>query len=345
MAKEVIADLVAQISVDGTKFNKSMGQVNRQLKTVQEELKTARSRFKQTGDAEDLLGSRSKALTGKLKLQNSQVGMLAQAYEESKKNSGEFTKNTQNLATKLERAKRELGETEHELKGVNDQLKNQPSKWTELGDAAETAGKKMQTAGRGLTDFGKKATMGVTVPILAAGVAVFKTASDFETAFTGTAKTFSGTTEQLADLREGIRDMAKEIPASTTEIAGVAEAAGQLGVQTEKIEGFTKTMIAMGEATNMSANTAAKEMSRFANIVGMSQDDFDKLGSTIVDLGNNLETTEGEISEMALRLAGAGKQVGLTESDILAFSGALSSVGIKAESGKHNCPVVEKLAA
>jgi len=145
----------------------------------------------------------------------------------------------------------------------------------------------MQTAGRGLTDFGKKATMGVTVPILAAGVAVFKTASDFETAFTGTAKTFSGTTEQLADLREGIRDMAKEIPASTTEIAGVAEAAGQLGVQTEKIEGFTKTMIDLGVATNLSSDQAATAFARLANITGMSQDDFDKLGSSTVALGKN----------------------------------------------------------
>ena len=339
MAKEVIADLVAQISVDGTKFNKSMGQVNRQLKTVQEELKTARSRFKQTGDAEDLLGSRSKALTGKLKLQNSQVGMLAQAYEESKKNSGEFTKTTQDLATKLERAKRELGETEHELKGVNDQLKNQPSKWTELGDAAQTAGKKMQTAGRGLTDFGKKATTGVTIPILAAGFAVFKTASDFETAFAGTAKTFSGTTEQLADLREGIRDMAKEIPASTTEIAGVAEAAGQLGVQTEKIEGFTKTMIDLGVATNLSSDQAATAFARLANITGMSQDDFDKLGSSTVALGNSMATTEKEISEMSLRLAAQGSLVGLSESQILALAGSMSSLG------KQKCPVVEKSAA
>ena len=287
MAKEVIADLVAQISVDGTKFNKSMGQVNRQLKTVQEELKTARSRFKQTGDAEDLLGSRSKALTGKLKLQNSQVGMLAQAYEESKKNSGEFTKTTQDLATKLERAKRELGETEHELKGVNDQLKNQPSKWTELGDAAQTAGKKMQTAGRGLTDFGKKATTGVTIPILAAGFAVFKTASDFETAFTSVEKTVDGTAQQMDGLKQSIRDMAQEVPASANAIAEIASVAGQLGIETENIKDFTKVMIDMSESSNLSAEQAATEFSRFANIVGMSQKDFDKLGSVVIDLGKH----------------------------------------------------------
>src|SRR5699024_12752677 len=73
---DVIADLVSQISIDGTQFQKGIGQVNRQLKTVQEELKTARSRFRQTGDATDFLGNKSQTLAGKLKLQQSRVDLL-----------------------------------------------------------------------------------------------------------------------------------------------------------------------------------------------------------------------------------------------------------------------------
>ena len=98
-------------------------------------------------------------------------------------------------------------------------------------------------------------------------------------------------------------------------------------------------MIDMGESTNLSAETAATELARFANIVGMSQDKFSNLGSAIVELGNNYATTESEISAMSLRLAGAGKQIGMSEGDILGFAAALSSVG------KHQCPVVKKLAA
>lgn len=155
----------------------------------------------------------------------------------------------------------------------------------------------------------------------------------FESAFTGVKKTVNATSEELAKLKTDIRGMAKEMPESVEEISGVAEAAGQLGIKTKSITGFTKTMVMLGDATNLSSEEAATSLARFANVTGMSQKDFDKLGSTVVALGNNMATTEKEIVEMATRISGAGSQVGLSESQIMSFSAALSSVGIEAEAG------------
>ena len=60
---------------------------------------------------------------------------------------------------------------------------------------------------------------------------------------------------------------------------------------------------------------------------------YKKMGSTIVDLGNNYATTEADIMNMATNLASAGTQVGMSESDILALATALSSVGMEAQAG------------
>ena len=171
------------------------------------------------------------------------------------------------------------------------------------------------------------------LPLGLAVAASLKAFASFETAFAGVRKTVDATAKEFAILERGIRNMAKEIPATTTEIAGVAEAAGQLGIQKESILDFTRTMIDLGNTTNLSAQEAATSLARLANITQLPQDQFDELGSTIVALGNNFATTEAEIVQLGLRIAGTGKQIGLAESEILGFATALSSVGIRAEQG------------
>ncbi|MBD5642777.1 phage tail tape measure protein [Clostridium botulinum] len=187
-------------------------------------------------------------------------------------------------------------------------------------------------ANKGLKGIGT-AIAGVGVAMGSMGGFALKTGVDFESAFTGVKKTVDATDEQFAQLEKAIRNMAKSMPESASEIAGVAEAAGQLGIKTENIEGFTKSMVMLGDSTNMSSEEAATALARLANITQMPQTQFDRLGSVIVELGNNLAATESEITAMGLRLAGAGHQVGMSEAQIMSFAGALSSVGIEAEAG------------
>ena len=177
------------------------------------------------------------------------------------------------------------------------------------------------------------ATAAAATALVGLGAAAIKAGVEYESAFAGVKKTVDATQEQLDALDKGIRDMARTMPTSAVEIAGVAEAAGQLGIQTDNILSFTKVMTQLGDATNLTADEAATTLARFANITGMSQKDFDRLGATIVDLGNNYATTEAEITAMGLRLAAAGNQVGMSESEILGFATALSSVGLEAEAG------------
>ena len=165
------------------------------------------------------------------------------------------------------------------------------------------------------------------------GAAAIKVGIEFESAFAGVKKTVDASDEQLSALHDGLIDLSKEIPVTAAGLSAIAESAGQLGIDVDNIEEFTATMADLSVATNLTAEEAATSFARFANIVGMSQENFDRLGSVVVALGNNLATTEAEITAMAMRIAGAGSQVGLTEAQIMAFSGALSSVGIEAEAG------------
>lgn len=161
---------------------------------------------------------------------------------------------------------------------------------------------------------------------------------EFESSFAGVLKTLDLTAQEAEVLREGLRDLATD-PISVVSgmenaqnvLAGIAESAGQLGIAKEDVLEFTETIGALTLATNLTSESAATELARFANIFGTSE--FDRIGAALVELGNNSATTEAEIVEFAQRLAGVGKVAGFSESDILAVSAAMSSVGINAEAG------------
>ncbi|MDR0326689.1 MAG: phage tail tape measure protein [Planctomycetaceae bacterium] len=223
-----------------------------------------------------------------------------------------------------------VGYLDLDIQGFLDGLKSVQDAAAENMKSIE---KQFKDLGKAFTDLGKIASLYVSAPIIGAFTLSAKSAIDFESAFAGVRKTVDASESEFATLKEGIIGMTRSMPQSAVEIAGVAEAAGQLGIKTENILEFSKTMVMLGDSTNMSSQEAATSLARFANIVQMSQTDFDKLGSVIVSLGNNLATTESEITNMGLRLAGAGKQIGLSEAEIMSFAGALSSVGIEAEAG------------
>jgi len=208
------------------------------------------------------------------------------------------------------------------------QARNQPS----FGDRMEN----LQRTGYYNVAAGAALTSTITAPLIGGAVVVSKAAIDWESSFAGVRKTVDATEAQLQTLAQQLRDMAagpNPIPIDVNELNAIAEAAGQLGIQTPNIAAFTRTVADLGQTTNLTSDQAATGMARLANITQMPQDQFDRLGSTLVDLGNKFASTESEIMSMSLRIAGAGKQVGLSEDEILSFATALSSVGLRADAG------------
>lgn len=192
----------------------------------------------------------------------------------------------------------------------------------------------VKALGNSFTSAGATMTKNVTLPLVALGTTAAKAVIDYESAFAGVRKTVDATEEEYSQLSDSITEMSDRLPQSASDIAGVMEVAGQLGVRgTENLLNFTETMIMLGDATNLSSEEAATALSRVMNIMGTSGDDVSRLGATVVALGNNFATTESEIVSMTNRLAAGAKLAGLTEAETMALAAAMSSVGIEAEAG------------
>lgn len=278
-----IKGITIEIGGDVRPLNKALEEVNKKSRDLRGELRQVERLLKLDPKNTELLAQKQKILTDAVAQTKDKLDVLREAQKQVQE---QFERGE--IGEEQYRAlQREIIQTEQDLKKLEQRLKEvekQTSSWTYKLDEA---GKKLQRAGKKMVDVGKDLSLKVTTPVVALGTAAGKAAIDFESAFAGVRKTVDASESDLKKLETGIRDMAKEIPAAATEIAGVAEAAGQLGIEVPNILSFTRTMIDLGEATNLSAEEAATSLARFANITQMSQQDFDRLGSSVVALGKS----------------------------------------------------------
>jgi TP901 family phage tail tape measure protein len=221
---------------------------------------------------------------------------------------------------------REVERTQRSMLGLEMQLRRTDSAAAELDKMIDDRrAKNLESMGRGMVAFGAATLAGL-------GLAT-KAAIDWESAWAGVRKTVEGTPEQLAELESELRQLATTLPATHREIAAVAEAAGQLGVQRQNVAAFTQVMIMLGETTDLSAGEAATAIAQLMNVMRTAPQNVGRLGAALVELGNNGASTEREIIQLAQRIAGAGRVIGLSEAEVLGFASAIASVGIDAEAG------------
>ena len=272
---------------------------------------------------------------------------LSQEYAESsaevKKLEGQLAANTKSLQnnadavtkarTGLNQAQAAVKQTEAQIKSATDRLARMQSAWTKTGETLTAFGAKCAAVSTALSKVGKGMTAALTTPVLALGTAAIKASIDFESAFTGVRKTVDATEQEYEELSDAVKQMSTELATSSGAIAEVMANAGQLGIQNDYLVEFTRTMIDLGNSTDIAAGDAATAIAQFANVTNMAQTEFSNFGASLVDLGNNYATTESAILNMSTRLAAAGSQVGLLQSQILGFATALSSVGLEAEAG------------
>ena len=272
---------------------------------------------------------------------------LSQEYAESsaevKKLEGQLAANTKSLQnnadavtkarTNLNNAQGALRQTEQQIRTTTERLARMQSAWTKAGDALTAFGKKCASVSASMEKLGKGMTATLTTPVLALGTAAIKASMEYESAFASVRKTVDATEAEYEQLSDAVKKMSTEVATDAADIAEVMANAGQLGIQNDYLVEFTRTMIDLGNSTDIAADEAATAIAQFANITKMSQADFGRFGSALVDLGNNYATTESAIMDMATRLAAAGSQVGLSHAQILGFATALSSVGLEAQAG------------
>lgn len=345
------ANSMAALTAKGKALSDLYKAQESKVKQLKEALNNAR-------DAEQKYAQQKATITAKIESNNRALERLKNTAADTSEEEAKLAAENKELQAQLEKCDANLAAAEKGVNSWQTQLNNAQVRLNDLdaeiqlnneymdearesadgcatsidrfGDRVKESANKADTLRDALAAAGVIAALKKTAEALEACV---DASIEFESAMAGVAKTTDMTQAELGDMADAIQDLSTRIPATTTEIAGVAEAAGQLGIAKDDILAFSEVMVNLGVATNLSSDEAASALAKFANVVGMSADNYERLGSTIVDLGNNFATTEADIVSMATRLSSTGAIIGLTEPQIMAIATALSSVGIEAEAG------------
>ena len=296
-----IGNIAATASLNIDPFQQSARVLETQTRSIDRALKATETAFKNT--TKNINAQKTQyQLTGKaIDVHNSKLDQQKEKYNGLKNKIDDVNNATVQQKTDLLAAEAAINKTANEIAGLTGkynalgkEIAISESNWTKSGKVLEDFGNKTSKMGDNLNSFGNKMTLGVTAPIVAGVTAVTKAAMDWESSFAGVMKTSDEVVDangkvvySYQDLEAGLRNLAKELPSTHAEIAQVAETAGQLGIATQDITSFTKTMIDLGESTNMSAENAATSIAKIANITGMTSDEYQRFGSSVVALGKN----------------------------------------------------------
>ncbi|WP_051353810.1 phage tail tape measure protein [Atopobium fossor] len=314
---------------DSTKLTAALSQINSASRKAQSELRNVQNALKFDPRNVGLLSSAMQAARSKVEATTQRVKTLRQAQDELAKSGDTTSAAYQKLGV-------ELAKAEAYLKRDQAALVAATTATTGLGRAAavfDNVAAKAAAMSTTLQGVGSKLTMGVTVPLVAFATASIKSAKTIDTALTGVRKTVDMTEEGYQKLKDGALELSKTQPVSADSILNMEALGAQLGWSNDRLQAFAMTVEGLDIATDMDASTAATNLAQFANITRMAQKDADRYASAIVGLGNHMATTESKISDMAMGMASAGTQAGMSQADILGVAAAAASLGIESQTG------------
>lgn len=215
------------------------------------------------------------------------------------------------------------------LANANRQLDEQHAKQKRAADSA----RRMEAAQR----FGDKlksgGTRGLAVAAVTAAptVGAVKESIDAESAFADLRKVFSGSPEELADVRQELIAMTRVVKTSAPELFQLAAQAKAAGVANKDLTKFTRSATEMGVAFDMLPEDAGRTMATWRTAFKLTQGEATGLGDQVNALTNEFGGNSKAVSEIITRIGPLGKIAGLASGQIAAAAQLLNSVGVPEE--------------
>ena len=253
---ETIGELLVKIGLDNTGFNQGMKELDQSLKLAKAEFQAAAAKMGDMGSAADQLKLKVDYLNKQAELQRQKVAALKDAYDKAAGSTDQDAAALEKLQIKMLQAEKVLANMENSLKKTVKELELQASAWTHLSKKAEEASQKLKNAGNSITSAGQGLSLTLTAPIVAAGGAAVKLASDTNEALNKVDVAFKDNAQGIKDWSDTTLERFGIARGTALDMASTyGDMATSMGLDTEQASVMSETLVGL-----------AGDLSSFKNI-------------------------------------------------------------------------------
>ena len=319
-------DTVLNFKTNGeVNYSKTIKEINREMNLAATEYKNQVSAMDKDATATEKLTAAKKKLENQLSLAEKRTQLLREQYEKSVEETGKYSAESEKLYKKMLESETGQNKLKAALDETNKALKKQ-------GDVSIDTAKKLQKieeAGKKVSNVGKKMSVGVTAPIMAAGAAGLAAFSEVDEAM----DTIIQKTGATGDVADRLSTSFENVGSNThLELQTVGEAIGevntQFGFMDKKLEDSTNYILQFAEINGTDVSQSAIYARQAIEAYDLSYDDLNKVLDVTTKTSQNTGQAVDSLFDSAIKGAPQIKQLGLSFGEGVTLMGQFEQAGV-----------------
>ena len=319
-------DVVLNFKTNGeVNYSKTIKGINREMNLAVTEFNNQMSAMDKNATATEKLTVTKKKLETQLTLAEKRTQLLREQYEKSVEETGKYSAESEKLYKKMLESETGQNKLKAALDETNEALKEQ-------GDVSIDTAKKLQKieeAGEKVSNVGKKMSVGVTAPIMAAGAAGLAAFSEVDEAM----DTIIQKTGATGDVADRLSTSFENVGSNThIELQTVGEAIGevntQFGFMDKKLEDSTDYLLKYADINNTDVSQAAIYARQSIEAYELSYDDLNDVLDVTTKTSQNTGQSVDDLMKKAIDGAPQIKQLGLSFDEGVTLIGKFEQAGV-----------------
>ncbi|NSM89510.1 phage tail tape measure protein [Enterococcus faecalis] len=326
---EKISDVVLRFKTDGeVSYTKTIKAINKEMNISAAEYKNQLASMDKNATHTEKLTAAKQKLEKQLELASKRSQMLREEYEKSVKETGRYSDESQKLYKQLLDSETGENKLKVALEETNTALKEQGNLSVDTAKKIE----KIEKTGEKITGVGKKLSIGLTAPIVAAGAASIRAFNEVDGGLDIVVAKTGATGDELDSLEQSFRNLASEAP-DTFEDVGIAigEVNTRLGFTGDKLEQAAGDFLTFAYVNGVDLNNSIALVTRAMGDAGIEADKYNQVLDYLTVAGQKSGISVDKLAENLAKYGAPMRALGIDTKNAIALFAGWEKAGVNTE--------------